>query len=125
MGLFHFLLSILFIDWRTPVILLASFRQLSGHSIYLCTQWIKPTSLNCATCTHTLLDVMEYYAKLNSSVQLIFLDVSKAFDKLIPSTLGGKRLDRGVPAAELKLLRKLLTSANRVVKFGHARSSRF
>ena len=80
---------------------------------------------SCSTCTYNLLDIVEYYATQNSSLQLLFLDASKAFDKLIPSTLCSKLLDRGVPAAEVKLLFEFLTSAYGVVKFGCARSSRF
>jgi hypothetical protein len=58
-------------------------------------------------------------------VQLLFLDASKAFDKVIPSSLCSKLLDRGVPAAEVKLLHSFLTSASGQVKFGGSRSSVF
>ena len=58
-------------------------------------------------------------------MQLLFLDASKAFDKVIPGILCSKLLDRGVPAAEVRLLHSFLTAARGQVKYGGSRSSVF
>ena len=88
-------------------------------------QYAYKTGESCSSCAYTLLEVVEYYAKRNSSVQLLFLDVRKAFDKLVPSILCSKLLDRSVPAAEVKLLHQILTSSSGVVKYDRVFSSPF
>jgi hypothetical protein len=55
---------------------------------------------SCGVCAHQLLDTVRHYHSRGSTVSIIFLDSSKAFDKLVPGTLCSKLLDRGISGTE-------------------------
>lgn len=66
---------------------------------------------SCGVCTHQLLDTVRHYRARHSSVSIVFLDTSKAFDKLVPGVLCDKLLNRGVAAAEVAWMLHALSSS--------------
>lgn len=60
-------------------------------------------------CTLVLKEVIAYYAESNSSTFCVFLDASKAFDRVEYCALFRKLLSRNLPGVVLRLLRNIYT----------------
>ena len=62
-----------------------------------------------AMCTMVLKEVIAYYAENNSSTFCVFLDASKAFDRLEYCALFKQLLNRKLPGVVLRMLRNMYT----------------
>ena len=78
-------------------------------------QYAYKSAMSCSTCAHDLLSLVERYRSAGSSVHMMFLDASKAFDKVVHPKLCNKLLQRGIAPGEVALFEQSLnTSRGRV-----------
>ena len=80
---------------------------------------------SCARCTHDLLSTLQEYETKGSSVMSIFLDASKAFDKVVHATLCSKLLERGMLLSDVILLLESFKNSNGYVYYGATKSHSF
>ena len=76
-----------------------------------------------STCSHALFaftESVKYFVNSSSKVYGAFLDVSKAFDKVLHNGLFIKRLDRGVPPVFVTLLRNWYSKLHSAVRWNNS-----
>ena len=78
-----------------------------------------------AACADEALRTIEYFRVRKSSVHVVLLDASRAFDKVLRALLCSQLLARGVPAAEVRLLCAMLAASTGVVRLGGVESIQF
>ena len=71
---------------------------------------------SCGVCAFDLLSQGNRYCRSGSPVHLLFVDASKAFDKVVHPRLCQKLLDRGISPVEVSLFRKSLEQSRGRVK---------
>lgn len=81
--------------------------------------------LSTDTCVFTLRMIIEYYQSLSSPVYAVFLDASKAFDKINHWTLFYKLLNRKVPVRIVNMMYIWYTTQNFCVRWGNVLSDMF
>ena len=76
-------------------------------------------------CIYMFKQVIEYYKAFSSPVYVVFMDASKAFDKINHYHLLAKLLDRGIPCIVVRLLMYWFQKQCFMVKWGHHISESF
>jgi hypothetical protein len=79
----------------------------------------------CKHAIYMLRTVIDYYNKRDSTVNIAFLDMSKAFDKVSFDVLFGKLMKRNVPGPLVRVLVNWYASNMSVVKWGSYLSNPF
>ena len=74
---------------------------------------------------YSLLEFIDFYKKRNTTVFVIFLDASKAFDRVNYWLLFTKLIDKNVPLFVVKLLMFWYTKQGMKVRWGNTLSSSF
>ena len=64
-----------------------------------------------AACVDETLRTIEYYRVRSSSLHMVLLDASRAFNKVLQALLYSQLLARGIPTAEVRLLCAMLTTS--------------
>jgi hypothetical protein len=88
-------------------------------------QFAYKTGGSSAACVDETLRTIEYYRLRKSSVHMVLVDASRAFDKVLRALLCSQLLARGVPAAEVRLLCAMLAASTGVVRLGGFESHEF
>ena len=78
--------------------------------------------LSTTQCTYSLLETIDYYNYNKSSVFVLLLDASKAFDRINYCKLFTDLLKRNVSPLVLRLLLHMYTNQTLCVRWGHALS---
>ena len=81
--------------------------------------------LSTTQCTYSLLETIDYYNYNKSSVFVLLLDASKAFDRINYCKLFTDLLKRDVSPLVLRLLLHMYTNQTLCVRWGHALSNLF
>ena len=81
-------------------------------------QFAYKTGGSSASCVDATLRTIEHYRVRASSVHMVLLDASRAFDKVLRARLCSQLLKRGVPAVEVRLLCAMLAASTGVVRLG-------
>ena len=77
-----------------------------GKYLYSCdNQFGFKTKVGCAHAIYIMREVVDYYVKNDSMINLCLIDVSKAFDKLCQPMLFLKLMKRHVPVAFIRTLK--------------------
>ena len=79
-------------------------------------------------CTHSIYafqNIIDYYVLNESTVNICFMDVSKAFDKINHAALLLKLMQRRIPCVLIKLLLCWYKNSNNVIRWGEALSAPF
>ena len=79
-------------------------------------------SIGCSHAIYSLNNVVDYFVSNESTVNLCFLDVSKAFDKINHAVLMLKLMQRKLPNCIIKLLYFWYTMSTNVIRWRDALS---
>ena len=86
-------------------------------------QFASKKHIGCPHAIYTLHNVVDYYVSNESTVNLCFLDISKAFDKINHSALMMKLMQRKLPKQVIQLFYYWYGISNNVVRWGIALSA--
>ena len=81
--------------------------------------------LSTTQCTFSMLEIIDYYNFNNSSVNVLMLDASKAFDRVKYCKLFAALLERDISPIVLKLLLFMYTNQSLQVKWSNTLSDQF
>lgn len=87
-------------------------------------QYAYKTAESCGTCAHAMLSIANQYRQEGSTVHLLFVDASKAFDKVVHPKLCTQLLERGVPPGEVLLFKQSLVNSRGRVRIDRGPLSR-
>ena len=87
--------------------------------------WFSKKKLSCSHAIYALRSITDYYTEGSSTVNVAFLDMSSAFDKVIYDVLFKKLIKLGLPPSVIKLLYFWYMNSNVYVRWGMCTSFTF